>query len=769
MIKKKYLFEIFIWIAIVFTVVAIAFAIVLYRRAEKTVIENTDETNRQSLSQIVYNVTSMDDYFKKICTSVFYNPDAIYLMNIDNIDNHYYDSILKMQDIKSSYININQSIFSIYIYNAKLNMYFSSYKGINFSDTNIQTIIENNKYRDLAFPVYRNIEDTYGSPGSEKVFTYAMSDFNKNVNQLGGTVFVNIKANWVFDNIWQINMFNRGTQDKLLILDENGEFIDSGTDGASFSDDLKTLYYSKDNADDSQYLFERKRIEGGEYYVSVLYMSNPNWVIIRVQPYQEVYRNILILKNVIIIISVIMIIIIIICSLLLSKKIYNPIGELIKTIMLRKEPSQAETDEITFLRGVYQDLSDELSILQKENNSVNDIQKKFFYRRIMIESSPEPYDKITEAFKQFQLPLCVDKGFIVCLIKLDNYNEICSHLSYNDKELIKFAIVNISEELFSSNSVCDFVNMEADYIIGVFNTNISVNENFSFEQICDDAKQVQIAILENFGISVTLSFSEPIFNVTELGEAYKQAAEDAKYRFIIGKNSIVLPEMVRHNIKNSVMTYSTKDEIRFIGEFAAYNIEKAESALMQIIQNISTMNFSNITISVIMLIKAINGALNEQMHSDYFCIAFDTTSGTISGFETIAELQSKLIDLMKARQSEYIAKSKNSNAWIATIKELVESNYADIGLCSAQIAEMLHMSSSYITRLFKAETGLSLSNYINDVRLEKAYEFLESTNLNIRQVMVKVGIDNESHFYRLFKKKYGVAPRKHFSVIESDH
>lgn len=81
------------------------------------------------------------------------------------------------------------------------------------------------------------------------------------------------------------------------------------------------------------------------------------------------------------------------------------------------------------------------------------------------------------------------------------------------------------------------------------------------------------------------------------------------------------------------------------------------------------------------------------------------------------------------------------------------------------LAESLSVSAFYLRHLFKKETGTSIIKYTRDLRLQKAREFLETTNLRVQQILVKVGASDESHFLRDFKQEFGSTPteyRKNF-------
>jgi len=77
------------------------------------------------------------------------------------------------------------------------------------------------------------------------------------------------------------------------------------------------------------------------------------------------------------------------------------------------------------------------------------------------------------------------------------------------------------------------------------------------------------------------------------------------------------------------------------------------------------------------------------------------------------------------------------------------------------LARLVNLSSSRLRHLFKDQTGLSFANYVRMLRMQKAKEMLESTLLNVKEVMFTVGVKDESHFVRNFKQMYGLPPARY--------
>ena len=79
------------------------------------------------------------------------------------------------------------------------------------------------------------------------------------------------------------------------------------------------------------------------------------------------------------------------------------------------------------------------------------------------------------------------------------------------------------------------------------------------------------------------------------------------------------------------------------------------------------------------------------------------------------------------------------------------------------MADEIKMSAPHFQKRFKQVTGSTPIAYLNDLRLEKARELLndDSCFLQIKEIGNQVGLVNDSHFTRDFKKKFGVTPNEY--------
>lgn len=94
---------------------------------------------------------------------------------------------------------------------------------------------------------------------------------------------------------------------------------------------------------------------------------------------------------------------------------------------------------------------------------------------------------------------------------------------------------------------------------------------------------------------------------------------------------------------------------------------------------------------------------------------------------------------------------------IQKVLDYISANL-DQNLTLNQIAQSVNLSRSRLHYLFRTQLGMPTIQYVKMRRLERARDLLRSTSLTVKEVRVRVGLRDRSHFARQFKKMYGVTP-----------
>ena len=134
----------------------------------------------------------------------------------------------------------------------------------------------------------------------------------------------------------------------------------------------------------------------------------------------------------------------------------------------------------------------------------------------------------------------------------------------------------------------------------------------------------------------------------------------------------------------------------------------------------------------------------------------------LPGYEFITKtlLQQLLIEIYKS-------KKRNSTNYSTSLKveKIIEYMRRNINnrLILKDLSELVHLSSSYLSRVFKATTGYSIIEFFNKIKVDKAKELIVEDDKKIKEVSQMLGFTDEFYFSRIFKKIEGVSPSEFYS------
>ncbi len=103
----------------------------------------------------------------------------------------------------------------------------------------------------------------------------------------------------------------------------------------------------------------------------------------------------------------------------------------------------------------------------------------------------------------------------------------------------------------------------------------------------------------------------------------------------------------------------------------------------------------------------------------------------------------------------YGYKDKEQDLRISKIIEIID---ADCTISITEIAKKCALCNNHVSRIFKEKTGVSLKTYLNQQRINKAYQLVQTTDMSIESIMNEIGLSNKTHFYNLFKFYIGKTP-----------
>ncbi|MBE7087178.1 MAG: helix-turn-helix domain-containing protein [Clostridiales bacterium] len=95
-----------------------------------------------------------------------------------------------------------------------------------------------------------------------------------------------------------------------------------------------------------------------------------------------------------------------------------------------------------------------------------------------------------------------------------------------------------------------------------------------------------------------------------------------------------------------------------------------------------------------------------------------------------------------------------------------QSDYIKKGI--PLVAKTLQYDPSYLGRFFKKCMGITMSNYLTNIRLNYAVYYLSTTTLSLGEICDEIGIESTSYFNKIFKNKFNIPPIKYRKIYKND-
>lgn len=354
------------------------------------------------------------------------------------------------------------------------------------------------------------------------------------------------------------------------------------------------------------------------------------------------------------------------------------------------------------------------------------------------------------------------KNMAVCYLWIDDYQTVQERYNSNTLKPFTQSVCNSINQVLTDTNVGEVLCLSPqEYIMFLCFDDLSLKQNR--DKISDVLGRVKHSLINYVNISASIGVSDVRYGLSNIKQLFLQAKENARLRFIFGKNKIIFPEDADRITKGETESLIGK-EAGFLNALRAADIEKVQFELEKLLDVISHCPCNKI----------------EKIYSNYMELIFITISFLNEIGKDVEEVFGKEIDfyekIVKFETQEEINrwirniitwvvnflqenKSMKVSRTIACAREFIRSNYSNDNLTLKLVSDYVQLSESHFSSTFTKEMGQTFIDYLTKVRIEKAKELIATTNLKIYEICEKVGYTNTEHFSRIFKRIVGSSPK----------
>lgn len=748
---------------------------VLYKGYKKQIVEQSSRVSENIVNQAEYYTGYTLDWAKSYIYKLYLD-EQVYNLMFD------YNSNSKLGF--SPYLKIKQaaaiipSIQSVYVYNRNTKMIYSSdgnssYYSLFYDSDILKRLKESTESLSSKFISRQITVPINGEEYKKNVLTLILSNTKSEIDgNPYGAIVLNLDANSV-----QAYFNNMSESDyNLMAINKKGQVI-LNSDEDMFLKDISDLNYvnkiiSSKNKQGSFLV----SIEEKPSIVTYKYSEKLDLFFLNIVKYDTLLESVRGMSRFLVLTFIILFLFGLVFSIFTSKKIYKPIAETVNTVKKYLDIDEDISNEL----GIEENSSNEMEYVTKVVDTLMNKPISFaklsdkdlyFIRNQLLKALL--LNMVTE-FESFKVKL-KEVGFEVAsgnmaivLFKMDSYKKLIKEKEDAELKSLKhnlyMELSNISKEYFD----CEIIALEGDEICLIIKIKDKIDHGLT-NKIVQLIEKSQETVLNSLNISLSASLGRYAERLEEVSVAYKTAKDYINYRFKYGSKSILLNEQITQDISGESKYEDAHPEALFKAVKLG-NLDEVEAELDKVFSILKKMSYSDMRISItqfgINSQKVINNIC--QMSKENAYIDIKELTDNLFNYETIDEVKDYFLNIYKNVVIQIKEKKYNRrNDVIENVKKYITQNYCDQLLALEVIASEMRLSPNYLRTIFKESEGKSISNYINEVRFQKAKELLETTELTAKEISLKIGFENFNYFYTAFKKYYGVSPNQFRNNINS--
>ncbi len=302
-----------------------------------------------------------------------------------------------------------------------------------------------------------------------------------------------------------------------------------------------------------------------------------------------------------------------------------------------------------------------------------------------------------------------------------------------------------------------------DALVHVFldnNQNIIVLNSEPSIDFSECLEALRALLINKLKCCVSIGIGNLYTSRQRLKASYKEACNALAYKIVAGKNQVISYSDINFsqssqptNLQNDysdALAFTLKAGMKkkaaelIEGAFGVGGNKLSIASIRALASNILSILLNVITEIEINLAEIFPD--NTQPFDQIFKI------------DTLPDMKDYLIKLAETTVNTISSmQSKKVNQSIEQVKDYLQQNLSDPEMSLSNTAKKFYMNMSYLSRIFKQETGYTFVEYLTKARMEKAIRLLKETDMKAYQIAEEVGIINPHYFGICFKKWTGVS------------
>lgn len=355
-------------------------------------------------------------------------------------------------------------------------------------------------------------------------------------------------------------------------------------------------------------------------------------------------------------------------------------------------------------------------------------------------------------------------SFITALICINPNDDMFFEAGSSEpgNDLALFAVENVMDELMADDV--------AHYIFtysGIIHCIINCSEDDSeiSEKIRGIISETNRISQKHLNFTLTAAISDVHNGIKKLPDSYRQVKNILEHRFINNNTVVLESDVLTEEKKNSKYIYSLQNEQKAINCIKSGDYVQAVNVLNEVLDISEEGKHMSLPLVKLLVFNILSTLMRayEEIGMDNHEELFDKEEiyNRVVNCTGIGQVQEEVEKTLKQFEA-VVAASGTKNSFVAKkAKDYIDENFTNSDISVSNVADMLNITSNYMSQVFKKEYGIGLLEYLSTLRIQKVCQMLVDTNLSLEQIAQEVGFSNARALSRSFAKQKGVNPGKY--------
>jgi len=345
----------------------------------------------------------------------------------------------------------------------------------------------------------------------------------------------------------------------------------------------------------------------------------------------------------------------------------------------------------------------------------------------------------------------------VCVAEADDIPAFLRTYRENDRAVIHYGLLKMMEETFHYFPECTGFASKIGQIVLLVGCGDADPDTLERLRQCADEMRSNARQYLRIPLSIAISNPQPGF--ASISRGFEEAVGLLSYRLVMGDDiTIAASHADERLLRSSRQMVELQKQIVF--NVVHGNLDESAVLLSQLVAELQRVQLKPETARG--LFSYMLGELDfllQQAGCDLQQVTGEDVHERLYRLRSLPELEHWLTDeLFQAvkMQLEKEAVSKQART-VKQVVQFVQDRMHD-ELSLQRVADHFNLSVSYLSKIFKGETGQTYSEFVLDLKMTKAKQWLEHTEIPIKEISSKLGYSSVQNFTRTFKQWFDVPP-----------